>query len=309
MSALTRRSALAAAAVQGAVSVLGWPATAQPQKRGGGDAPPAPAKLEDLPAATAALERKTGGRIGLAVLDAGTRARADYRADERFPMCSTFKFLAAAFVLARADRGDEDLERRIQFGERDLVPPYSPVTRDRVHGQGMSLAELCEAAVTLSDNTAGNLVLASFGGPAALTGFTRSLGDDTTQLDRTEPDLNEAAPNDPRDTTSPAAMLELMRKILLNDVLAPHSRERLIGWMQRSPTGDARLKAGLPKEWRVAGKTGSGQNGSAAHVAVVWRPGEVPFLISVYMTGSKAPSGRLNEALAETGRLVTAWLR
>ncbi|MDB5511482.1 MAG: Beta-lactamase [Enterovirga sp.] len=224
-------------------------------------------------------------------------------------MCGTFKVLAGAFVLARADRGDEDLERRILFSERDLVPPYSSVTRDRVHGGGMSLAELCEAAVGLSDNTAANLVLASFGGPAALTGFTRSLGDDTTRFDRTLPELNEGAANDPRDTTSPAAMLEAMRKILLNDVLAPHSRERLIAWMQKSPTGDGSLGAGLPKDWRVAGTTGSGGNGSAAHVAVVWRIGEVPLLIAAYMTGSKASPARLNEAFAEIGRLVTAWLR
>jgi beta-lactamase class A len=252
-----------------------------------------------------ALEAKLGGRIGVAALDAGSKARIAYRADERFPMTSTFKMLAAAFVLARVDRGDEDLERRILFSPDDLVP-YSPVTKDRTHGQGMSLAELCEAAVVLSDNTAGNLLLASFGGPAGLTNYVRSLGDDITRLDRTEPTLNEAAPNDPRDTTSPAAMLETMRQILIGDALKLHSRERLLRWMRATQTGQARLRAGFPKDWVAGDKTGSGENGTANDVAVAVRPNGVPVLVACYLTGSKANSARLNETHAAIGRLVAA---
>ena len=252
-----------------------------------------------------ALEAKLGGRIGVAALDAGSKARISYRADERFPMTSTFKMLAAAFVLARVDRGDEDLERRILFSPDDLVP-YSPATKDRTHGQGMSLAELCEAAVVLSDNTAGNLLLASFGGPAGLTNYVRSLGDDITRLDRTEPTLNEAAPNDPRDTTSPAAMLESMRQILIGDALKLHSRERLLRWMRATQTGQARLRAGFPKDWVAGDKTGSGENGTANDVAVAVRPNGVPVLIACYLTGSKANSARLNETHAAIGRLVAA---
>lgn len=259
----------------------------------------------DVAAAIAAVEKKLGGRIGVAAVDAGSRERILYRSDERFPMASTFKMLAAGFVLARSDRGDEDLERRVLFGPDDLVP-YSPVTKDRTHGQGMSLAELCEAAVVASDNTAGNLLLSSFGGPAALTGFVRTLGDDVTRLDRTEPALNAAAPNDPRDTTSPAAMLETARQLLADRALAPHSRERLLGWMRASRTGNARLKAGLPKEWRVGDKTGTGENGTANDVAIATRPNGVPVLVACYMTGSKANSARLDEAHAEIGRRIAA---
>ena len=274
---------------------------------GSGILAPIAAASPEVVAAIAALEKKLGGRIGVAALDAGSKERILHRADERFPLASTFKMLAAAFVLARADRGDEDLERRILFAPDDLVP-YSPVTKERTHGQGMSLAELCEAAVVVSDNTAGNLLLSSFGGPAALTGFARSLGDDTTRLDRTEPTLNEAAPNDPRDTTSPAAMLELTRQLLADRALAPHSRERLLGWMRASRTGDARLKAGMPKEWRVGDKTGTGENGTANDVAIATRPNGVPVLIACYLTGSKANSARLNEAHAEIGRRIAgAW--
>ncbi len=259
----------------------------------------------DVVAGIRTLESSLGGRIGVAALDAGTRARFAYRAEERFPMGSTFKMLAAGFVLARADRGDEDLERQILFSPDDLVP-YSPATKDRTHGQGMSLAELCEAAVVLSDNTAGNLLLSSFGGSPALTAFVRTLGDDNTRLDRTEPTLNEAAPNDPRDTTSPAAMLETMRQLTVGETLQVQSRERLLGWMRASKTGDGRLKAGLPKTWKVGDKTGTSENGTANDVAVAVRPNGVPILIACYMTGSKANSARLNEAHAAIGRLVAA---
>ena len=259
----------------------------------------------DPAAEIAALEAKLGGRIGVAALDAGSEQRILYRAEERFPLTSTFKMLAAAFVLARADRGDEDLGRRILFSPDDLVP-YSPVTKDRTHGQGMSLAELCEAAVVVSDNTAGNLLLASFGGPQDLTGFARSLGDDMTRLDRIEPALNEAAPNDPRDTTSPAAMLETMRQILIDLALSPPARERLLRWMRASKTGEGRLRAGFPKDWTSGDKTGSGENGTANDVAVAVRPSGVPVLVACYMTGSKANSARLNETHAAIGRLVAA---
>ena len=265
------------------------------------------APARDPAAEIAALEQKLGGRVGVAALDAGSKARILHREDERFPMGSTWKMLAAAFVLARSDRGDEDLERRILFSPDDLVT-YSPVSKDRTHGQGMSLAELCEAAVVTSDNTAGNLLLSSFGGPQALTGYARSLGDETTRLDRIEPALNEALPNDPRDTTSPAAMLETMRQILIGEALKPASRERLLRWMRASRTGDARLRAGFPKNWVAGDKTGTGDNGTANDIAVAIRPNGVPVLVACYLTGSKANSAKLNETHAAIGRLVgTAW--
>ncbi len=160
------------------------------------------------------VEAESGGRLGVAVLDTLTGARSGHRADERFPMCSTFKLLAAAAILARVDAGRERLDRRIRFEASDVVV-NSLITKDRVGEPGMSLAELCEAAMIVSDNTAGNLLLDCLGGPAGLTAYARSLGDTVTRLDRIEPDLNEAAPGDPRDTTSPAAMLSNVRTLVL----------------------------------------------------------------------------------------------
>lgn len=207
------------------------------------------------------LERRAGGRLGVAVLDTETNISFGHRETERFAMCSTFKALAAACALARVDRGKEKLDRRIAFG-KDVLLPHSPVTEKHVGGAGMTIAELCEAAITVSDNAAGNLLLESFGGPAGLTAWLRSIGDQTTRLDRTEPDLNEASFGDPRDTTTPAAMLETLGKLVFGSVLSESSCQQLIEWMVANRTGDARLRAGLPKSWRIGDKTGTSSTGA-----------------------------------------------
>jgi hypothetical protein len=179
-----------------------------------------------------------------------------HRGDERFALCSTFKLLAAAFVLARVDRNEESLTRRIAYA-RDYLVDYSPITEKHI-GEGLTLGDICEAAVTVSDNTAGNLLLDSFGGPAKLTAYLRSLGDRVTRLDRREPELNEVRPGDPRDTTAPVAMLEILRKTVLGTALSASSRKQLIAWLVANKTGDKRLRAGVPRGWRVGDKTGSG---------------------------------------------------
>lgn len=255
--------------------------------------------------AMADLEVRAMGRLGVAMLDTATMTRLLYRADERFPMCSTFKVLATALVLARVDRGEEDLQRRIVVTRGNLVP-YSPVTEARVGGSGMSLAELCAAAITWSDNTAANLLLASFGGPAALTAYARSLGDPITRLDRTEPALNEATPGDPRDTTSPAAMLGNLHKLVLGDALSAPSRQHLTNWLLASTTGDARLRAGLPDDWRVGDKTGSSLNGVANDIAVAWPPGRAPLIVTAYLAESMAAPEERDAVLADVARGIVA---
>lgn len=266
-----------------------------------------PAFANDTASPLAELERRNGGRLGVAALDTASGRRVGHRVEELFPLCSTFKFLAAAFVLARVDRGEEKLDRRVVFSDKDLVT-YSPVTKDHVGPGGMSMAEICEAAVTLSDNTAGNLQLASFGGPSGLTSYARSLGDRTTRVDRIETELNEAKPGDPRDTTAPAAMLGTMQRLLIEDALSAASRDRLIGWLLASKTGARRLRAGLPADWRVGDKTGSGNNGTANDVAIAFPPGRAPILIAAYYTESTISDDARNTVIAEAGRLAVAGL-
>jgi beta-lactamase class A len=266
-----------------------------------------PAFADDATSRLAELERRNGGRLGVAAIDMASGRRVGHRAEELFPLCSTFKFLAAAFVLARVDRGEEKLDRRVVYSEKDLVT-YSPVTKEHVGPGGMTMAEICDAAVTLSDNTAGNLMFASFGGPAGLTAFTRSLGDRATRLDRIETELNEARPGDPRDTTTPIAMLGTMQRLLIEDALSASSRDRLIGWLLASKTGDRRLRAGLPADWKVGDKTGTGNNGTANDVAIAFPPGRAPILIAAYYTESTISDDARNTVISEAGRLAVAGL-
>lgn len=252
-----------------------------------------------------ALEARIGGRLGVAALDVASGARLAHRDDERFAMCSTFKAMAVAALLAKVDRGAERLDRFVRFGEADLLE-YAPAARAHVRDGGMRLADLCAAAVMLSDNTAANLILHAIGGPAGWTGFVRSLGDACSRLDRTEPTLNTADVGDPRDTTTPLAMLGDLQLTVLGKVLSPASRERLAGWMVRCQTGDARLRAGLPVAWRIADKTGTGAHAACGDIAVAWAPAG-PIVITSYLTGAEAASPAERDAAhAEVGRIVAA---
>lgn len=269
-----------------------------------------PAAASAAPSALLRLERETGGRLGVMALDTASGATISYRAGERFPMCSTFKFLAVAAVLAQVDRGQQQLGRHVIFTKADLLE-YAPVTRAHV-GQGyMTVEGLCEAAIEYSDNTAANLLLGTLGAPAGVTRYARSLGDRMTRLDREEPALNSALPGDVRDTTTPAAMVSDMRRILLGSALTHASKERLINWLVRCRTGSTCLRAGLPASWRIGDKTGSGGPVNAAgdsstrnDIAIAWPPNRAPWLIAAYLTGSKLAAEKRDAVLASVGRMV-----
>lgn len=243
------------------------------------------------------------GRLGVAILDTATGRRFSRRADERFPMCSTFKLLAAAAVLQKVDRGAERLERQISFSKADLLE-YAPVTQRRIGEGRMPVVDLCEAAVTVSDNTAANLLLASLGGPAVVTRFARTIGDRFTRLDRNEPTTNSSKPGDPRDTTTPSSMIGNLERLVLGDVLKPASRDRLTGWLIANTRGDDKIRAGVPKECRVGDKTGAGPNGTQNDVAIVWPPDRKPFLIAAYLTATKRDEAARAAVMASAGRLA-----
>ena len=254
-------------------------------------------------AALATLERRHGGRLGVAMFDTGSGRRVAQRGGERFLLCSTFKLLAVAAVLARVDAGREQRDRRVIFGP-DVLLEYAPATRRHVGAPGMTIAALCEAAITLSDNTAANLLLSSLGGPAAVTRFVRALGDPVTRLDRTEPTLNEGAPGDLRDTTTPDAMLDTMQLLLLGPVLAAASREQLAAWLRACSTGVDKLRAGVPTDWQAGDKTGSGAHGESNDVAIFWPPQRRPVLVTAYYAGSSANPLQRSAVLAEVGRIA-----
>ncbi len=251
----------------------------------------------------AGLEKDHGGRLGVCMLDVSSGRRIDRRGDERFAMCSTFKVLAAALILSRVDQKQESLDRRIFYSAQQVVT-YSPETSKHADGDGMTLGEICKAGLTLSDNTAANLMLETFGGPPALTQFARAIGDTVTRLDRMETALNEATPGDPRDTTTPSAMAGNLQRIILGDVLSPQSRDQMIQWMTTNKTGDARLRAGLPGDWRIGDRTGSGAHAATNDIAVIWPKGRGPVIVTVYYAESSASDNQRNEVLAAVGRLI-----
>ncbi|MBI4951097.1 MAG: class A beta-lactamase [Myxococcales bacterium] len=254
-----------------------------------------------------ALEAKIGGRVGVFALDTASGARLEHRADERFAMCSTFKWALAAAVLARVDRGELALDDPIAFGESDLLE-YAPATRANVARGQMTIEALADAIVTISDNTAANLLLREVGGPAGLTAFMRSLGDEETRLDRDEPMLNTNLPDDPRDTTTPRAMVGALRAALLGDVLSAPSRALLLGWLERCETGRARLRAGFPPDWRVGDKTGTGNRGACNDVAIATAPGAAPILVAAYVSDGAADKEALEAAHASVASVVAAEL-
>ena len=263
--------------------------------------------LADAADRLAALEVSVGGRLGVAALDLASGATLTHREGERFAMCSTFKAMAVAALLARVDRGAEHLDRFVSFSEADLLP-YAPIAKGHVSAGGMRVGELCAAAVEFSDNTAANLVLAAIGGPAGWTGFVRSMGDAVSRLDRTEPTLNTAIPGDARDTTTPLAMLSDLRLVALGKVLSSASRDLLVGWMVGCQTGKARLRAGLPASWRVGDKTGTGDHGMANDIAVAWAPSG-PIVIASYLSAEHADGPTRDHVQAEVGRTVAEAFR
>jgi beta-lactamase class A len=248
------------------------------------------------------LEVIAKGRLGVHVLDAVSGQEYGYRSDERFMMLSSFKLLASALVLHRVESGKESLERRIPYTKQDLVD-WSPVTEKHADGNGLTLAQLCEATITTSDNTAANLILSSYGGPAALTAFARQLGDTVTRLDRNEPNLNVKHADEPLDTTSPRAMVRTMQKVVFGNALSAPSRQLLQQWLLGNTTGGNRLKAGLPEDWKIGDKTGTNKT-DANDIGIVWPPNREPLLVTAYLADSQANTQVKDATLAEVGRLL-----
>jgi beta-lactamase class A len=251
----------------------------------------------------AAIRSRIGGRLGVYVLNTHTGRQFGIDDEGRFAMASTFKWLLAAAILAKVERGELRFEQRVAFTEKDMLP-HAPVTSKHLQQGSLTLRELCAAVVEVSDNPAANLLLRLIEGPEGLTKFVRASGDGITRLDRTEIALNSNLPGDLRDTTTPRAMVGSMEQVLLGTVLSEPSRQMLIQWMINSSTGLQRIRAGLPAEWKVGDKTGTGANGAVNNLAVVWPPGRKPVLIAVYMSESTQTVEMLSAAHAQVAAEV-----
>jgi len=242
-----------------------------------------------------ALQRRNNTKIGVYAVNLDTGSTVAHLDGESFAMCSTFKGYAAARVLQMVQQGELTLDRQIYVDPKQTALPNSPRTAPNSGGQ-MTLAELCAAAVQVSDNAAGNLVLQTIGGPSAITDFARSIGDPRTRLDRWEIDLNSAIPGDPRDTSTPNALGNGYRTLLTGDVLAPPQRQQLEDWLRGNETSS--IRAGLPEGWSTADKTGNGDYGSTNDIGIAYGPQGQRLLLAV-MTRSQAndPKASNNRAL------------
>jgi beta-lactamase class A len=257
----------------------------------------APLRIDEI----ADLERAHGGRLGVHAIDAGGRVLAACREDERFLFCSTFKLFLAAAVLERVEAGKERLDRRVRFGEGDLLQ-HAPAVRARLAAGSMTVEELCRAAVVVSDNSAANLLLDGIGGPAAMTGYFRRAGDAVSRIDRREPELN--LPTGELDTTTPRAAARLLRRLLTSDSLDPPSRGLIERWMIECTTGVARIRAGLPAAWTAGDKTGTGGAGETNDIAVVRPPGRPPLFVASYYVAPAIPHRQREAVLAKVGAAV-----
>lgn len=244
-----------------------------------------------------------GARLGLAAIDTGSGMRLLHDPGGRYSMASTFKLPLAGAVLAQVDRGAIKLDDELPL-EPGAPLPNSPVWEENPARGRLAVDKLCAAIVQRSDNSAANLLLRRIGGPEALTRFFRACGDEVTRLDRYEMELNSNVEGDPRDTTSPLAIAELVRKLVLGDVLKPGSRSLLAGWMKTSVPGADRLRAGLPRDWRFGHKTGTGARGALNDIGIAWPPKRAPIVIACYLSGGDAPADVRASAHASVARLV-----
>jgi beta-lactamase class A len=266
---------------------------------------PAPAFANDLEQHLAAtieqIERDLDARVGLVIRDSGSDWSVRHRADERFLMASTFKTMLCGAVLKRVDAGEIDLAEPIAITAEHILD-YAPVT-EAVVGKTMSVGDLCHAALDMSDNTATNLLIDRIGGPESVTDFRRAIGDPISRVDRREPELNTFSPGDPRDTTSPNAMVSTMKALLTGDALSLRSRAQLVDWMSGGGVTGALIRASTPEGWHVADRSGSADFNRNI-VAMVTPPDREPYFIAIFLSDAEADFDTRNAAVIALSEAV-----
>ena len=270
--------------------------------------------MRDPTARLRAIERASGGRLGAFVLDTGSGRSFGWRADERFCHCSTFKLSLAAMALREADAGRLNLMETLAFSRADIVA-YSPIVEGNLDKGKLPILALAQAVQITSDNAAANVLMHRLGGPAALTRFWRDIGDAVSRLDGYEPAINVIPPGTQENSTTPRAMAETVRRIVLGDVLRPASRDRLRSWMAATQSGSKRIRAGLPADWHGFDKTGTGMRPGIGNktndLAVLMPPrGRSPLVVTGYFENpsfSEDVRPADEAVLKMLGRLAVAW--
>jgi beta-lactamase class A len=273
--------------------------------------PPDQSPIGRLGAELRLIEGKSGGTLGVSLMNTGSGMAVGLNQDRRFGHCSSFKLSLAAMVLALDAAGRIDADRRVTWTKAELMG-VSPFTTERLL-EGATLRELARATQITSENAAANVLLRELGGPAALTTFWRSIDDDISRLDRIEPALNMVPVTEFRDTTTPAAMAQTVAKLIYANVLPEAARNELKGWMIATETGLKRVRAGLPEGWTAGDKTGTsldGAGGKAIYVDIGFAEGpkgQPPITFATYFVAHE-PHEDMDPAalatLAQIGRVI-----
>jgi beta-lactamase class A len=268
---------------------------------------PAVANTQQIKANTiqeelAKLEASSDERIGISAINTANNSRIQYRAAERFPIQSTFKVMAVSDILKQSMSNDHLLQQKITYSKQDLVF-WSPITEKHL-ADGMTISELCSAAMMYSDNTATNLIVKEQGGPKAVTAFARSIGDSKFRIESWEPELN-SDPRDIHDTSTPIAMEKSLKKLVFGNVLALPQKKLLVTWMKSNTTGDTRIRAGVPKGWIVADKTGAGNDyGISNDIGIIWPTNCPPIVVAIYSIHNKKNAVRRDDVIASATRML-----
>ncbi|RNL73027.1 class A beta-lactamase [Streptomyces sp. I6] len=267
---------------------------------------PGPAAVSSAVREFTELEDRFEARLGVYAVDTGTGREVVHNDEESFAYASTFKALAAGAVLREYSLSG--LDRVIRYSADEMVA-HSPVTAKHV-GTGMSLAELCDAAVRLGDNTAANLLLDQMGGPRGLDAALEEIGDDVTRMERRETQLNEWSPGSLSDTSTPRALAGALRAYALEDALGKGERAQLTAWLRASATGAELIKAGVPKDWLVGHRAGAGSGyGVRNDIAVVWPPDSAPIVMAIMSNGLRRDADYDDRLIAGAASVVADTLR
>lgn len=252
----------------------------------------------------AKLEAQYNGRLGVVAINTANNAQIQYRADERFPFCSTSKVMTVVAILKQSERQTNLLQKSIKYSQQDVDKSgNAPISKNHLL-KVMSVNDLCQAAIDYSDNTAMNLLIKTLGGPQAVTSYARSIQDNKFSLNRWEPELNTAIPGDNRDTTTPYAMGNSLKQLVLGNALESDQQQQLVTWMKNNTTGNLRIRAGISKDWAVADKTGTGAYGTTNDIGVVWPTGCAPIILVIYFTQYKKDSAPRDEVIAAATKIL-----
>ncbi|MCU5097725.1 class A beta-lactamase BlaIII [Bacillus wiedmannii] len=253
----------------------------------------------------AKLEKEYDAKLGIYALDTGTNQTVAYHSDDRFAFASTSKSLAVGALLRKNSL--EALDQRITYTHEDLSN-YNPITEKHVD-TGMTLKELADASVRYSDSTAHNLILKQLGGPSEFEKILREMGDTVTTSERFEPELNEVHPGETHDTSTPEAIAKTLQSFTLGTALPIEKRELLVDWMKRNTTGDNLIRAGVPKGWEVADKTGAGSYGTRNDIAIIWPPNKKPIVLAILSNHDKEDAKYDDKLIADATKVVLNTLK